>query len=220
MEISEELINFILQRANSPLDQAEIYNQLIIQYTLTAKYADAIEAGRKALALLGVDWPKTDLKNALAVEVELGKQNLGHPSIPSLINEPEIEIPEQRMVGKLLINIDPPAYFSNQELYPVIVGKMANLSLTYGHIAESAKGYVTYGIIMGSVLGDYKSGYEFGCLAVSVSDKFNSQFQKCAACLVLGGHLNHWVKHLKFAKDIFDDSYQAGLSSGELRHSG
>jgi predicted ATPase/signal transduction histidine kinase/tRNA A-37 threonylcarbamoyl transferase component Bud32 len=220
LETSEELINLILQRANSPLDKAEIYNQLIIQYTLMAKYADAIEAGRKALALLGVDLPKTDLKNALAVEVELGKRNLGDRSIPSLIDEPEIEIPEQKMVGKLLINIDPPAYFSNQELYAVVVGKMANLSLTYGHIAESAKGYVTYGIIMGSVLGDYKSGYEFGCLAVSLSDKFNSQFQKCAACLVLGGHLNHWVKHIKFAKNIFDDSYQAGLSSGELRHSG
>ncbi len=214
LETSEELINFILKRLTSPLDKAEIYNQLIIQYTLRGKYSDAIEAGRKALALLGVDLPKTDLKDALAVEVELGKQNLGDRLIPSLIDEPEIDIPEQRMVGKLLINIDPPAYFSNQELYAVVVGKMANLSLTYGHIAESAKGYVTYGIIMGSVLGDYKSGYEFGCLAVSLSEKFKSQYQKCAACLVLGGHLNHWVKHIKFAKNIFDDSYQVGFIIG------
>ncbi|MEQ8957465.1 MAG: hypothetical protein RLP02_06000 [Coleofasciculus sp. C2-GNP5-27] len=79
---------------------------------------------------------------------------------------------------------------------------------------------MTYGIIMGSVLGDYQSGYEFGCLAVKLSERFNSPFQKCAACLVLAGHLNHWVKPLKLARHIFDESYQAGLSSGELRHSG
>jgi len=36
----------------------------------------------------------------------------------------------------------------------------------------------------------------------------------------MAGNLNHWVKHIKWAEDIFSDGYQAGLSSGEFRHSG
>lgn len=220
LDESETLLKYTLNQAQSVLDKGEIYKLLSIQYTLMARYAEAIETGRQGLALLGVDLPKTGLKAALDVEVEKAKQNLGDRAIHSLLSEPEITVPEQKMAVQLLINIDPPAYFFNQELYAVIVLKMVNISLCYGNIPESAKGYVTYGIIMGSVLGDYQSGYEFGCLAVKLSERFNSPFQKCAACLVLAGHLNHWVKPLQFARQIFDDSYQAGLSSGELRHSG
>ncbi|MEQ8756616.1 MAG: AAA family ATPase [Coleofasciculus sp. G1-WW12-02] len=220
LDRSEDLLKSTLKQVKSILDKGEIYKQLSIQYTLMARYSEAIETGRKALALFGVDLPKTKLKAALDVEVEQAKQNLGDREIASLLSEPEITSPEQKMVLQLLINIDPPAYFSNQELYPVIVVKMVNISLCYGNIPESAKGYVTYGIILGSVLGDYQSGYEFGCLAVKLSERFNSPFQKCAACLVLAGHLNHWVKPLNLAKQIFDDAYHAGLSSGELRHSG
>jgi len=96
-----------------------------------------------------------------------------------LLDAPEMTIPAQKLVVKLLSNIDPPAYFSNQALYAVIVVKMAQISLKYGHVPESAKAYVTYGLILGSVLGDYRSGYEFGQLAVQMSDKFNNPAQKC-----------------------------------------
>ncbi|MDJ0556870.1 MAG: AAA family ATPase [Microcoleaceae cyanobacterium MO_207.B10] len=220
LDDSEELLNYTLSQAVSALDQAEVYKMLIVQYTMMAKYSDAIESGRQALALLGVDLPKTELKNAFDIEVELAQESLANRNIESLLYEPEIASAEQRMILDLLVSIDPPAYFFDQELYAVIVLKMANLSLTYGNSSESAKGYVTYGIILGSVLGDYQSGYEFGQLAVKLCDRFNSQIQKCPACLVLAGHLNHWVKHIKYAKEIFDDSYHAGLASGELRHCG
>jgi len=220
LDDSEELLNHTLSKAVSALDKAEVYKMLIVQYTMIAKYSDAIESGRKALALFGVDLPKTELKNAFEIEVKLAQKSLANRDIESLLYESEITSAQQRMILDLLVSIDPPAYFFNQELYAVIVVKMANLSLTYGNSSESAKGYVTYGIILGSVLGDYKSGYKFGSLAVKLSDRFNSQLQKCAACLILAGHLNHWVKHIKYAKEIFDNSYNAGLSSGELRHSG
>ncbi|NES64594.1 MAG: AAA family ATPase, partial [Okeania sp. SIO2D1] len=220
LNASEELINYTLTQVVSALDKAEIYNLLIIQYTMMAKYSEAIEIGRKALALFGVELPKTDLKNALLLEVELVKENLAGREIASLLDEPEIAIPEQRMVEEILVNIDLPTYFFDQELYAVVVVKMVNLSLTYGHIAESAKGYAAYGIILSSVLTDYPLAYEFGSLAIKVSDRFNSQSQQCSSRMCLAGHVNHWVRHLKYARKLFDDGYNLGLSSGELRYSG
>ncbi|NER99045.1 MAG: AAA family ATPase, partial [Symploca sp. SIO1B1] len=217
---SEELINQSLQQVKSVLGKTEIYKMLLVQYTLKAKYSAAIDTGRKALALLGVDLPETDLQAALEVELAEAKKNLAHRQISSLIDAPVTDDPEQKEIIKLLAYIDPSAYFSHQELYSVIVAKMAQLSLKNGHVPESAKAYVTYGIILGSILGDYQSGYEFGLVAVELSNKFNDLAQKCSACLVLGGHLNHWVKHIKGAKEIFEQSYQAGLESGELIHAG
>ncbi|NES19474.1 MAG: AAA family ATPase [Symploca sp. SIO3E6] len=217
---SEELINQSLQQVKSVLEKTEIYKMLLVQYTLKAKYSAAIETGRKALALLGVDLPETDLQAALEVELAEARKNLANRPISSLIDAPITDNPEQKEIVKLLAYIDPSAYFSHQELYSVIVAKMAQLSLKHGHVPESAKAYVTYGIILGSILGDYQSGYEFGLVAVELSKKFNDLAQKCSACLVLAGHLNHWVKHIKGAKEIFEQSYQAGLESGELIHAG
>jgi predicted ATPase/serine phosphatase RsbU (regulator of sigma subunit)/tRNA A-37 threonylcarbamoyl transferase component Bud32 len=217
---SEALIELILQNLKSDLEKAEIYNLLLVQYTMSARYQEAIATGRKALALLGVYLPESNFQEAIEIEIARGKENLGGREIASLIDSPEITIPEKKLALQLLVNIDPPAYFAKQELYPVIVSKAANISLQYGNIGESAKGFVTYGIVLGSILGDYRAGYEFGQLAVKVSEKFRDFTQKCSACLVFAGHLNHWVKHIKYAEAIFNDSYQAGLEVGELRHSG
>ncbi|WP_017718868.1 AAA family ATPase [Kamptonema formosum] len=217
---SETLIELILQNLKSDLERAEIYNLLLMQYTLSARYEEAIETGRKALALLGVDLPESNLQEALAAEIALGKENLGGREIASLIDSPEIASPEMKLAVQLLTNIDPPAFFGKPELYPIIVAKGTNISLRYGNIAESAKAFVTYGIVLGSILGYYQEGYEFGVLAVKVSEKFRHLGQKCSAYLVLGAYLNQWVKHIKYAEAILNDSYHAGLEVGEYRHSG
>ncbi|NET14271.1 MAG: serine/threonine-protein kinase PknK, partial [Okeania sp. SIO1H6] len=220
LDASEELLKYALTEVTSNLEQAEIYNLLIVQHTMTAQYLEGIESGQKALALFDINLSLTDLEKALAVEVELVKQNLGDREIASLLDDPEIQIPEQRMVGQTLVNLDPLSYFFDHKFYSVVVLKMVNLSLTYGNIAESAKGYAGYGILLSSVFRDYKLAYEFSCLAVNLSDRFNSQSQKCSSRICLAGHVNHWVNHLKSSKEVFDDGYHLGLSSGELRYSG
>ncbi len=217
---SENWIALTLKQEISPLEKVEIYNLLIIQYTMQAKYEEAIETGRKALVLLGIDLPKTNLTEVVLTEIKQIEEKIGDRTIDSLLDAQKMTIPEQQMIGKVLTNIDPPAYFSNQELYAVIVVKMTNISLNYGHIPESSKGYVTYGAIINSVTSNYQIGYEFGSLAIKLSEKFNNFYQKCSACLVFAGLLNHWVKPIKYAQEIFDDGYQSGLLSGELRHAG
>jgi class 3 adenylate cyclase len=219
-EQSEALIYLALEQTKSASEKAELYNLLIVQYTMLAKYEEAIQAGRKALTLLGIDLPEEELQAALEVELRQAKENLGDRAIASLLAEPEMTVPQKKTAVKLLMNIDPPAYFINQELYPLIVLKMVNISLKYGHVSESAKGYTTYGILLGSLLGDYQSGYEFARLGVKLSEKFNDQAQKCKACNMLANHVIHWVKPIKRAKSINKDGYEAGLESGEFQFAG
>ncbi|MEW6494941.1 MAG: adenylate/guanylate cyclase domain-containing protein, partial [Cyanobacteriota bacterium] len=219
-EQSEALIYLTLERAKSALEKAELYNLLIVQYTMLAKYEDAIQAGRKALRLLEIDLPEEELQTALEVEFGQAKANLGDKTIASLLDAPEMTNPEKEVAVKLLMNIDPPAYFSNQVLYTVIVLKMANISLKCGPVSESAKGYTTYGLILGSVLGDYQSGYEFAKLGVKLSERFNDLAQKCKACNMLANHVIHWVKPIKCAKSFNKEGYKAGLESGEFQFAG
>ena len=200
--------------AIEPLDKAEFYNLAIAQYTSQGQYPAAIEAGRKALKLLGIDW------QALDAELAEAKQNLGDKTIDSLLYEEEMAVPEQRLAVKLIANLQLAAQFYDPELFNVLGLKITNLSLKYGHAPESPKGYSTYGTILVSILGDYSLGYEFARLGVKLSDRFNDGAQKCKASYLLGNLVIPWVKPLAEVDPIFQEGYRAGLESGELQYAG
>ncbi|KAM3115087.1 trifunctional serine/threonine-protein kinase/ATP-binding protein/sensor histidine kinase [Phormidesmis sp. 146-33] len=217
---SKQLIDLTLKQAKSVLEKVEVYRLMIVLYTLQAQYDRAIQAGREGLKLLAIDLPDSDLQVALKSELETAKKYLHDKEIAALIHQPEMVSLEKRAAAKLLMALGSPTYFSNHDLWLLAVMKLVNLSLHYGQLAESTYGYSEYGLILGSMLGDYQAGYEFGQLSLKVSEKFNDQAEKCKVCLVIGGSVNHWVRPLKEDAVTFMEGYQAGLESGELQFAG
>ncbi len=219
-EQSEELIRITIKQANTAIKKAELYQLLVVQSTMQGHPVKAIQTGKQALALLGIELPEYNLQTVLQLEVAEAKRNLGDKAIASLIKEPEMRNPEKRIAVKLLVSIATSAYLSNFELYAVIILKMVNLSLKYGPIAESSKAYGSYGLVLGSLLGDYQPAYEFALLGVKLSERFNNMVFKCQAHHTLGNAVQHWVKHIKWHNAINDEGYQAGIASGEIFFAG
>ena len=217
---SEHLAYQTLQQAKSVIDKAAIYNLLIVQYTVAAKYQKAINEGKIALELLGIQWNEDTLKKELDNELNSAKQQLGSRSISSLIDLPELEIPEKRSAVELLHNLLPPAFSVNQPLWSVLVVKMVNLSLQYGHIPECCFGYSFYGVLVSSIFKDYQAGYEFGILSLNLSQKFKDLAQQAKACNILAAFLLHWKKHIRDSERINNQGYSAGLESGQLQFIG
>ncbi len=217
---SETLIELIAQKAKSSVEKADIYNLLIIQYTLLGKLERAIEAGKAGLQYLGFDLPENNLDEALEAEFVKTNKFLEGKEVASLINQPKMTIPDKIIALKILINIDPPCYLTDQKLYSLVVLKMLNLSLEYGNLAESVKGYSNYGILLGSIWGKYQEGYEFAILALKISDKYRNLNQKCKACFVLTAFQTFWVRHVRLTNDIAITGFQAGLESGDLQFCG
>ena len=219
-EKSEKLVEEILQYAKTTIERAQVFNTLVVQQTLNGEYARAIETGRKALAELVMDLPAHDLQHALEIELEQAKQALGDQKVGSLLEAPESTLPEIRIALKLLASICPLCYIYNPELCRVATLRMVNISLEHGHTPDSAFGYAFYGLFFSSFLKDYKSAYEFGELAIKLSEKFNSSAQKCKGTHVFAAFINHWSRHLNLIQKINDEGFQAGLESGELQFAG
>lgn len=217
---SERFIKITLKQVRSILEKAEIYNLLLIQYTLQGKHEDAIATGKKALALLDVELPETDFATAIGTEFAEAKTNLDDRPIAELYHQPEMVVAEKKIAIKLLNNLLPSAYFKSPELWTVLVVKAVNLSLKYGDAPESSPCYGSYGILLTSIFSDYKTAYEFGLLSLKLSDKWNRLDLKCKACTVLGNALSFWFKHLKESNSINNIGYQAGLNSGDLQYAG
>jgi len=215
---SEELINLTLSRAKSVPEKIEVYNLLLVQYNLRAKYEEAVLAGKEALRLLGIELPTEDLPGAISAEVASAKENLGDREIADLMDVPEITAWLPLATVLLLNNLAPSVYMLDPQLWTVIVLKGSNICIKSGYAPESSFFYPTYGILLGVMFGEYKSAYEFGMLGLKLNEKWGQPVYKASATMVI--YLNYWFNHLKEANEIANVGYQSALDSGDLQYGG
>ncbi len=219
-EQSESLIRLLLAKANSFLEKADIYNSLILLYTILGKYSEALDKGRKALKLLDIDIPEDNFVDALNIEIGEAKKNLDNQQIASLVDAPEMKTPEKKVAVKLFINLLTPAYFLNQHLFALIATKCSNLCFDYGAIPEAAMAYSCYGTILIWHSNESQLAYQLGLLSLKISDRFNDLAYRCRACNMLANHILPWVKHSKFSQGINDEAFKVGLESGDIQFVG
>ncbi|MGB3639898.1 MAG: AAA family ATPase, partial [Rivularia sp. (in: cyanobacteria)] len=219
-EKSEFLIKVIVEKVKTPVEKADIHNLLAIQYTRIGQFNEAIETSKKGLQYLEVDLSHKNLDETLKLEVTKANQLLEGKEIASLINQPDMTIADKIVTLNLFTNIYPACYLTDQKLYSLIVVKALNLCLEYGNLAESIPAYSNYGVLLGSIWGEYQKGYEFGKLALDISEKYRNQYQKCKACFLYATFQIAWVKHIKFTNDIAKIGFQAGIESGDIQFSG
>ncbi len=217
---SEQQIELLLQRAVSSLEQAELYNILIIQYTLTGRYGDAIQTGKQALQLLHVRISLTRLTDELEAEWARHARILGERTLASLAEEPEMTDPAGRIALELLSNMVVPARYTDNTLFALISLLNVNLSLQLGPTPKSTVGYTSFGMFLNSAMNQFQEAYAFGELALKISERFKAPAQACQACFMLGHYLSHWVRPLKFSDAFNDQGIAAGLASGEMQWTG
>ena len=208
-------VELILAQTKTVLEQVEIYNLLVIHYTRLGQYEMAVQVGFQALQLLEIEWVNQDFSIMLKTELDEVVNGLGHKDIASLINGPRMTCPNVKAAVQLLGNMALPASFSNQLLAKIIQVKIANLSLKHGHIAESSLGYAYCGLILSQVRQQHQLGYEWGCLALQLSDQFNDFTQKGKVCLILGSYFP-WIKPFQSVETVNEEGYQAAFASGEF----
>lgn len=220
-ERSEWLINETWEKA-ALLDRTEAYAQLITQRTMLGQNEEAIAAAAKALDLLGMGFPSyANLPQALDAELKEIERGLEGRSIASLIDLPEMDQPKTIAVMKVLMTVHTTAYFANRyDLYSWALARMTKLSMQYGNIPESAKGYASFGNTISSNLGRYEAGYEFGMLGLRLAEKYNHQSLKCKSCLILSMFLNHWTRPISEAEFFDEEGLCAGIESGEFQFIG
>ncbi|MEE8522400.1 MAG: hypothetical protein V3T72_00595, partial [Thermoanaerobaculia bacterium] len=218
-DTSEGLLGVLLERAPSVLEKAEVYNTSIVQYTLEARYSAALESGRTALALLGEALPPIDSQEAFDAELAATRSTLGDREIASMIEAPPMRDPEKKIVMRILANLLPLGVVSDPRLLRLVTVKIVSVSLRYGQTPESAQGYAFYGKLLTS-LEEYRAGYEFGQLALAVSDAIKSSQQKCKVAHVFVAWIGHWFQPLGTLATVNDAGYQAGLDAGELQFCG
>ncbi len=217
LDRAQSQIDILLERGRTNSDRAAAYSLLILTHTLQAEYTEAIEVGRAALQLLGIELPTDDrLSEHLERELARAKQAWQAREIAALAHEPEMQIPEKIRAIELLKQLIVPAYVTNQDLFALIAAKSSNLAFQHGPTPESALGYSCYGTVLARS-GDYQSGYEFALMSLTLTKRFGDLKNRAKAYDLLLDHIAHWVKPLASLVPLRDEGYEAALISGDLQ---
>src|SRR5207302_164398 len=141
------LIAELLERAASNIDQAAAYRLKILLHIMRAEYRQAVDSGLECLRLFGIAMPAHPTHEEMQVEYEKIWQNLGEHSVESLIDLPLMTDREQRAIMQVLTELVTPAYFTDNNLFYVLVYHMVNTSLQYGTTDASTHAYAWLAVV-------------------------------------------------------------------------
>ncbi len=216
-EISEEHIKELLTHTKTTLDTVEVYRLLMVCYASQSRYRENIEIGLKALALCGQELPLNPGEELVGAEFGNAAQNLGDRSVDTLIDLPDMDDPIRKSAMRLLVEIWSPNYIEgNDTLLALGTVRMVNLSMQHGNTAESIFGYVSYGLLLTVGLGQVELGYQFGTLAITLSEKLHDMSFRAKTHHIFGGLTSHWRVHLKNSHFHALSAYEYGLQTGDL----
>lgn len=216
---AEERIEIMLSNVKTLLEKAEIISVRSYQCGISGKLEESIRAGLHGLSLLGMKLPYQLSKLPILVEIVLAKWNLGKKPILDIVNARELTDPKKTVTVKLLMEMGMPTYTTgNKNLVALLSLKALNIFLRYGNSPESAFAYVTYGLILGGVFGDLKTGYEFGKLGIAVNERFDDIKFKSRVVYVYNLFVHHWNNHWSTLTPLFKKGMEAGYQSGDVMY--
>jgi len=215
-----EIVGVTLQHVRTDLEKAEVYFTRIAQNTLLTRYQEALDAGRDALALLGVALPLDNMQEAGQQALGRVAARLAGRDVASLYDNADVDSPEMALAQRCLRHLTITAFLSNQQLFPLIVATSVELSLEHGNAPESALSFSNYGLILGAFMGRYRDGLELGRLALRLCDRFHGRAPTATVCLVMGSELMPWVQPAHQSLPVLERGYREAMDSGDILWAG
>ncbi|BDA69475.1 multi-sensor signal transduction multi-kinase [Rivularia sp. IAM M-261] len=217
-EKMEGFVEVVLAQAKTLLEKVKVYEVKIQAYGAQNKALEAVNTALAVLSLLGVEFPENPNQSDVQLAMADIASNMNGRCIEDLIDLPDMT--EAKLLSAMLIlsSVSGLVYQAVPQLFPLIVFKQINLSLTYGNTALSAFAYITYGLILCGVIGDIESGYQFGKLAINIMDKCDTK--KIQAKIIQGFNavIRHWKEHTKEIVKPLLEAYRTGLETGDLEY--
>jgi len=214
----ERLVSVVLQQGKVLLDKVKVYEVKISAYLAQDELLEALDTGLTVLKLLGVSLPKKPSKLDVLLGLTGTKLALRGKRIEDLIDLPEMTAPDKLAAIRILARMVSASYRAAPNLFPLVIFKGINISLKYGNASFSSVMYVSYGLILCGALGDIESGYKFGNLALSLSERLNARSVKTKVISIFNYFIRHWQEHGRQTLQPLLLGYSIGLETGDLEY--
>lgn len=213
---AEKLFNHALEVAKTDDEKIEVYTLKIKLLVSSTKYLEAIDNGRQALKILGIDLPKKISKFALLKEMGIVKYKLLWQDSLSILNLPEIKDTKKQQILLLIFILVAPAYLSAKEFYAFIVLKGVRLCLDWGHTPYTGYFFGGYGVILNILFHDMEGLKQNGQLALELCQRFTNQVSVPATKFLVGTFITPYYQHIRHSIQVLESSFETGILVGDL----
>jgi PAS domain S-box-containing protein len=215
---AEDRLCLLSTRARTIVHAAEGACVRINLYTTLDRSDRAVEVGLDYLRRVDARWPQH--ATAEDVEQEYGRlrQQLGSTSIEGLLDLPLMIDPDRRATTDVLTVMTSPALFTDLNLFRLVVGRLASLSLEHGNTDGSSLAYAWLGSVLGTHFGDYQAGFRFARLGLDLVEKRGLDRFRARVYLVFAVHVAHWTQPLAMSRALLRRAFEAAQEAGDLSY--
>jgi histidine kinase len=220
-EESERLFDVALENATTNLQKAAVYASKMQVYENTQRHALAIESAKQGLKLLGTNLPLKPGMMQVMLELVKVKLLLRKKTTEQLKNNSDMQSPEMILSMKILMNLWGPVYLlNNQNLLVFFILRMVSLSVKHGNSIESAVAFAFYGYVCCAMLKDYKNGYDYSRLGMSLNEKFNDKTLRSKVLVIAEGCVAHWRDKYPNTLSNLRVAHEVGVETNDLIYAG
>jgi PAS domain S-box-containing protein len=215
---AEERLSLLSARALTIVHAAAVACVRINLYTTVDRSDRAVEVGLDYLRHVDARWPQHATAEDVQQEYGRLRQRLGSGSIEGLLELPLMTDPDRRATMDVLTVLTSPALFTDLNLFRLVVGRMATLSLEHGNTDGSSLAYAWLGGVLGTHFGDYQAGFRFGKLGLDLVEKRGLDRFRARVYLVFAVHVAHWTQSLATSRALLRRAFEAAQEAGDLSY--
>jgi PAS domain S-box-containing protein len=215
---AEERSTVLSTRAAHTVEKATVACLRAELFTTLDRSDRSVEVALDYLRNVGVAWSAHPTQDEVRREYELMWQQIGSRPIEALLDLPRMADPVWHATMDVLTAVVSPALFTDQNLYCVVIGRMANLSLEHGNSDASSYAYAILGTVLGGQFGDYKAAFRFGQLGFNLAAKHGLDRFKARVYLIFGHHVIPWTKPIRTSRSMMRLAIDAAQEAGDLTY--
>jgi predicted ATPase/signal transduction histidine kinase/tRNA A-37 threonylcarbamoyl transferase component Bud32 len=216
----EKMIETVITKAKSLLDQVKVYRIRIIYNVSQNKPTQAITIAQNFLQEFGVTFPSVPSESDIYSSMTEIEKLIGDRKIEDLVNLPQMSNQEKISICQITNSIISPAYVCGSPLYPLLVFISVKLSIQYGNTSTSVFAYANYGNLICNLKQDVNTGVRFGNLALKVLSRLNAQDVKPEVADIVGAFLLPRTSHIQETIPLFKEGYISASEVGNIEYIG
>ncbi len=215
---AEQRLNLLSTRASSTVERATVACLCIELYVTLDQSGRAVSVGLDYLRHLGIAWSSRPTGEEVRREYAQIWSRLGDRAIETLIELPVMNDPVSLATLDVLTKLIPPAFFTDANLYQLVIFRAVNLSLEGGNSDASCVAYVRLGMVAGAYFGEYQAGYRFGQLGCQLIEKWGFKFSRARTYMLFGACVTIWTDHVRVGRDLVRLASDAANQTGDLTY--
>jgi predicted ATPase len=207
-------------RATDTLERAKVACLRVDLYITLGQNAHAVAIGLDYLRHLEVNWSLHPTEDDARAEYERMCSHLENRTTEELTELPLMNDPVSLATIDVLMKIGTPAFFTDKNLWSLVICRTLELSLDRGNADGSCLAYIGLGLVAGFRFGNHKTAFRFAEIGYQLVERLQLMRFQPRVYLHFGADFVPTMKHVRSGRELLRSAFEIANKNGDLVFAG